>query len=238
MGRPGRKPVRDLMRGAHQLIVVHDAIDHAPRRRVFGRYRVGEHHERSGARFANEAGQKPGPSRIRNKREPRERLDEPRRAGGEHNVAGKRDIGPGAGGHAVDRADDWLRQTAQRSDERIVAFVESLAEVGADAVRRDRAVGQVLAGAESLASAAEQHDSAVVTGGGPFQRFGKAFMQGDGEGVEPVGPVQRQVQDAPFERLEQDRRRRLSDVSGHAFLSVRAFRRPFLTHPARRRIEA
>ena len=133
--RPGREPGRDLVRLAHELVVVDGALDHAPGLRLLGADRVGEHHQRAGARLADEARQEPGAAGIRDEADPGEGLQEPRRSRRQHDVAGEREVGAGAGRDAVDRADDRLRQFAQGADQRIVALLDRLAEIG----RRRRA---------------------------------------------------------------------------------------------------
>ena len=71
----------------------------------------------------------------------RERLNEARRSRGDHQIAGERDIGAGARGHAVDRRDDRHRQMLQRQHQRLVVLLDRVAEIepsARPAPRRDR----------------------------------------------------------------------------------------------------
>ena len=74
----------------------------------------------------------------------------------EDDVAREGEVGAGAGGDAVHRADDRLLERANRADDRVVAVAHEVAEVGHHAVLRRR-LGQVLAGAEAAAGAGQQH---------------------------------------------------------------------------------
>ena len=76
MRRAGREALGDRMRFSHQVLIVDDAVDHARGVRLLGSYGLGEHHQRAGARVADEPGQNKGASRVRNKADPGERLQE------------------------------------------------------------------------------------------------------------------------------------------------------------------
>ena len=87
----------------------------------------------------------------------------------------------------------------QRADERVPALLDGLAEVDRFA-RRDRAVVEVLPGAEA-ASRAGQHDDARIAEVG--ERVAQLLVHLRGEAVEPVGPVERDPGDRAV-RLEVD----------------------------------
>ena len=94
-----------------------------------------------------------------------------------------------------------------------------LAEVGPPGSRSDRAVGQILAGAEALAGARQQDDATGVVRSGAPDGGGEGFMQRHVERVHPVGPVEGQGEDALIHRFHEDGLRQCVDVS-HGALRV------------------
>jgi len=80
---------------------------------------------------------------------------EGRRARRQHDVAGERNVGAGAGRDAVDRGNDWKRQCAQLAHKRVVMGVERVPEHGRLAVR-GHPLAQILASAEGTAGAGQQ----------------------------------------------------------------------------------
>ena len=160
MRRAGREALGDRARFPHQVLIVDGAIDHPPGCGLFRANRIGEHHQRPGARFADQARQDKGAARVGNEADARERLQELSRLRRQHDVAGEREIGPGPRRWAVDRAHDRLRKTAKRAHQRIEALVERLAEIGSSAARTERAVGEVRPGAEPSAGAGDENRAA------------------------------------------------------------------------------
>jgi hypothetical protein len=115
---------------------------------------------------------------------------------GQHDVAGQRQVGAGAGGHAVDGADHRHRQGAQRRHQRGVEFFDRFAEVDAGGARFDGAVVQVLAGAEAAAGAGQQQHAHGLVGLELVQGVADFAVHGLGEAVQAVGAVQGEDGDA------------------------------------------
>ena len=136
-----------------------------------------------------------------------ERLDEARRLRRDHDVAGEREVGAGAGGDAVDRADDRHRQRAQRQHQRLVVALDRRAEVDGRAAGRDRAVAPGPARRRSRGR--RRSAAARAPTRRPSTRAERVAHLGVHrvvEAVEPVGPVERQPRDAAVDG-EQDRAR-------------------------------
>ena len=112
-----------------------------------------------------------------------------------------------SGGRAVDRANDRFRKPAKGADKRIVAFLERIAEIRPLSPGADDAIGQILPGAKAPASPGQQHGAAIFVRRGALDRARQRLMQRDIEGVQPLGPIQRQGQYAALERFEQNRLR-------------------------------
>ena len=198
VGRAGREPHGDLARHPHQLMVVDDAPDHAPGFRLLRADRIGEHHQRAGARLADETRQDvqvPPASGTRPIRAKacRNRADLRR----QHDVAGERDIGPGAGRDAVDRADDRLRQRAQAPGP---ADCSACRATRRDRVerRRERWPGRRDPGRrKSPCRRRSRARRGTRSPPPPAERAASsASMQRDIEGVQPVGTVQGERQHA------------------------------------------
>jgi hypothetical protein len=92
---------------------------------------------------------------------------------------------------------------AHSADQGIKALVQRLAEIGAAFAQRHRAFGQICAGAESLASACQHHNPAVVIGRRALDCELKRLRQWNVQRVHALGPVQRQGQDPRFKRFQQ-----------------------------------
>ena len=84
----------------------------------------------------------------------------------------------------------------KREDQRPVVVLDGLAEVDRRAARRDRAVGQVLAGAEAAPGAGQQQHARPTVGLDPRERIAQFRVHRRGEAVEPVGTVERDARDA------------------------------------------
>ena len=89
---------------------------------------------------------------------------------GDDDVAGERDVGARAGGDAVDRADDGQRQAAQRQHQRPIVALDRLAQVDRRIARRDGAIGQVLARAESASRTGQQQHARAAFAADPGER--------------------------------------------------------------------
>src|SRR5260370_1238581 len=140
------------MRFVHQPVVGDGLPDHAPFGRRCRRQRLCEQRQRARPRHAEEARQNQGAAAIGNQADAREGLDEARRLRRQHDIAGQRQIGAGAGGDAVDGADHRQRQGAQLADQRIVV-VEQVPDLSRRQV--DNRV-QILPGAEAAPGAGDQ----------------------------------------------------------------------------------
>ncbi len=98
----------------HQLVVVDAFPDQAPLLGLFGAEFFAQHGQTGGAGLADQARQMIRAAGIGNQAQFAERFDKAGRAGGDDDIAGQRKIGAGAGGDAVDGADDRHWQRAQR----------------------------------------------------------------------------------------------------------------------------
>src|SRR5690242_17497835 len=128
--RLGREIGRRGPRGFHEARGLDDAIDHPPGKRLLGGDLLGEHRERGCALETDDARQDECAAAVGNDADLRERLDEGGVAGREHDVAGKGEVRPRAGGDAVDGTDDGLLERANRANDRIVPLPHEVAEVG------------------------------------------------------------------------------------------------------------
>src|SRR5215831_11323995 len=141
-----------------KLRVLDASPDHAPACSLLGGELLPEKRETQSARGAYQARQEPGAARIGHEAELRERLHEARRARCHHEITGERNVGAGAGGHAVHRGDHRQRQLAKRQHQRLVVLLDRVREVGRAAIRGDRAVGKILPGTEAAPCAGDhQH---------------------------------------------------------------------------------
>ena len=180
----------ELVRLAHQRAVIDRAPDHAPGLGLLRRHRLGSERKRPRAGGADQARQDPGAARIRHQPDLGEGLHEARRARGQHDIAGQRDIAAGARGNAVDGGDDRKGQRAQLAHQRIVIGLERAAQH-----RRLASLGEpvieVLAGAETAAGAGKKERPAIAVALGGGERLVQRHVHGLSEGVEPGRPVQR-----------------------------------------------
>ena len=117
------------MRLSHQVLIVNCAIDHAYGLSLLRRDRLGQHHQRAGARVADKSRQNKSAAGVRNEADAGERLQELSRFGCQNDVAAKRDIGARPCRRAVNGAYDWLRQIADPANDRVEAVFERCAEV-------------------------------------------------------------------------------------------------------------
>ena len=173
---------------AHQGRVVEHLPDQAPLLGLPGCDRLGEQRQRSGARGADKTRQEPGAARIRHQADARECLHEARRARRQHDVAGERHVGAGAGRDPVHGGNDREGKCAQFSHQRIVEILQGMAErrrlAGAEAI------GEVLAGAEAAARAGEQQRPAGGIAFRVLERRRERHVHGFGERVEPLRPIE------------------------------------------------
>ena len=215
MRRASREALHDDTRFPHQVLVVDGAIDHARGLSLFRPDRLGQHHQRAGARFAHEPRQIEGAARVGNEADARKRLQELSRLRRQHDVAGKREIGPCPRRRAVDRADDRLRQTADRADERIEALFERLAEVRPGAAGSDHAVGEVRPGAEAPARAGDENGATIGGRRRALDRRQQRLGEGGVERIQALGPVQGERQHAAVELIQENRLRRNLSLCRH-----------------------
>ena len=122
-------------------------------------------------------------------------------AGRDRDVARQRQRAARAGGDAVDGRDHRLRQRADLPDHRIVMTLDHAAD-RARVVHRFM-VGQILSGAEAAAGSGEDDGPYRLVAVEIGQRRAQLAEHGEGEGVEPVRPVEGQARDRAV-ALEQD----------------------------------
>ena len=146
---------------------------------------------------ADEARQDIGAARIGHEADLRERLDELGGTRSQNDIARKRDVGPGPGGHAVHSTNDGLVEPSDAADERVVEGLDGRAEV--QRTFRVGAGGEILPGAEAAAGAGEQHGTAALIGG-VVQRGRERAVHLLVEGIEAVGTIERQLRPAAMVR--------------------------------------
>ena len=110
--------------------------------------------------------------------------------GGDADVARTGDRKAGARGRAVDGRDHGLLETADREHVPVVAGAKAVADVP----RRLAKLGQILADAEGPPCAGE-HDGPHLRVAGVAQRRRECGVHGGVEGIQDIGPVQRDRQD-------------------------------------------
>src|SRR5205807_6238654 len=118
------------------------------------------------------------------------RGDEARRVGSDAEVAGACERNPGSGGDAVDGGDHRLLQRANGEDVRVIALTQPRADVA----RGLPELGQILADTESPPRPREDHSTDIRLAR-LLERGRETAMQLRVEGVEDVGPVERDRQD-------------------------------------------
>ena len=187
-------------------------VAHAREDVRLGAERLGEERKPHGARRAGEARQEIGAAGVRNEADAREGLDDRGGAGGEHHVAGERDVRARAGGGAVQGAEDRLGQLAHAPHQRVVVRAERDREVDRRRARADVALGEVLAGAEGPPCAREHHDADLGLVRGALHRLAQQLVHLWVERIELVRPVERDREDACVERNQDGRhgRRKLT----------------------------
>ena len=114
----------DPCRLAHQNLILDRAPDEAPVCSLFAVQALRQQRKAARTRIADEARQEPCSAGIRNQPDTRKGLDEARFQAGNHDVAGERDVGSGAGGNAVHRRYDREGQGTQLAYQRIVMLLE------------------------------------------------------------------------------------------------------------------
>jgi len=158
-GRRDGEMLREPLRLGHQPVVVDRFPDESPGFGLLRRQRLSQQCESARAGGADKPRQKPGAAGIRHQPDLGEGLDEVDAPRGEYDVAGKRDVGAGAGGDAVDRGDNWKRQGSQFPNQRIVVGLDGATEVR-PGIAAGGAIGEILSGAEAAARAGQQQGAA------------------------------------------------------------------------------
>src|SRR6185436_5075597 len=194
--RRKRQLLRERVDRLLELAIFEAAPDQAPLRRLLRRQLVRQQGEAHRSRVAEQPRQQPRAAGIRHEAEFAEGLNEARRAGREHEITRQRDVCASAGGDAIDCSDDRHRQIAQREHERLVVLVDRLAEIDALPARRDGAVAEILAGAETTARAREHEYTCGAVCRQLAQCVAHFTVHLDVETVQAVRPIQRQTRDA------------------------------------------
>jgi hypothetical protein len=182
---------RDLVREGS---VVDALPDQAEPDRVLGAELVGQHGQAERVGATDQTRQQPRAAAIGDQADLRERLDEARRASGDDEVAEQREIRSCAGGDAVDRRHDRHRHRADAQRERLVEALDRRADIGGGgaglAIRRDRRIGEILAGAETSAGAGDDDAADTAIACRCVERRAQFAVHSAGEAVERLRPVQ------------------------------------------------
>ena len=123
-GRQRGEPRGERPRLVGERVGRHDPRDEPEPLRVRGRQRLAEQRQLGGLGRADEPRQEPRRAAVRTSPIRPNASRKLAVLGGDPEVAGERERGAGAGGDAVDRADDRLVERAHRPDERVVALAE------------------------------------------------------------------------------------------------------------------
>ena len=180
--------------------VVDTLPDQAEPHGVLGHQLVAEHRKRHRIRPPHQARQQPAAAAVGNQADLRERLDEACRARRDDDVAQKREIGSRACCDAVDRRDHRHRHRADAQRERLVEALDRVPDVdlrrAASACRRDRRVGEVLAGTKAPTGSGDDDTAHGAVVGGGIERDAQLAVHRRSEAVQGLRPVQRQSDDA------------------------------------------
>jgi len=140
---------------------------------------------------ADEARQRPGAARVWDETELGKGLTELGRARGNDDVARERDVRAGARGYSVDGTDDRERHVAQLAHQRIIVLRNGDREIRGLA-RREDPVGKILARAEAASRSGQDQGAAGLVVLRLGQCGDERGVHRRGEGIEPVGPVERE----------------------------------------------
>ena len=180
------------MRLVHQRCIIDRLVDQAP---VLGLLRAdlfAQHHHPGGAGAADGAGQQPGRAAIGNQADVDEGLQEIGALGRQHEIARQRDRAADARRRAVDRSHHRHRRAHDLRDQRVVMVLQRRM---AAALLLDRAgftaCGKVSARAEALARTGDQHRARIAQ---IVERRAQFVRQRDRGGVQPLGPVERDLE--------------------------------------------
>src|ERR1700722_291403 len=178
------------MRFAHQGVVLDRFPDQAPFLGVSGRERLRQQGEASGSPRSRQAGGGERGPEVGHQSNAREGLDETRRARRQNNVAGQCEIGAGAGGDAIDGADDRHGKGAHSANERIAPAFETCAEIGRRSVRRGQTLAEVLPRAKPAPSAGQKHSAAGLVAPRRGERGVERADQRADKGIELLRAIQ------------------------------------------------
>ena len=146
-------------------------------------------------RVTHQPRQDPGAPAIRNQPKLGECLHEARRARGQDEIAGERDLGAGARRHSVDRRNDGQRQLMQREDQRFVVPLDRIAQIDRRRAGRHGPIREILTGAKSAPRPGEHQDTRAAAAR-LVQCMPHLGVHPAIEAVEFFGPVQCQAGDA------------------------------------------
>src|SRR6185437_2056921 len=177
------------LRFAGERRIVHAFPDQAPLLGFFSGKRLGQQCETARASRADEPRQNPRPARIRNEADTGKRLDEACRACRNDDVAGERDVRPGASRDAVDRGNHGKWQGAEFPHKWIVMLFQRIARYWLFP-RLEQAIAEILPGAKAAAGACDEQRAAGAVRFCICNRLAQRRMHRVIECIEFVGPIQ------------------------------------------------
>ncbi len=180
----------------HQLVVGQALPDQAPVGGLLRGQGLRGQRQPHGALRTQQFGQVPAARGVGDQADLAEGLDEFRGFRRQRQVAGQRQRGPRPGRHAIDRANHGHRQGLDLAHQRRPEAARRVAQIGRSVHLARIAVAQILPGAEAPTGAGQQHGARL--GASPGQRGAQGHMLVFVEGIEPLGPVERDFQHTCF----------------------------------------
>src|SRR6185369_6357678 len=196
-GRPLGQPLGELQRLLLELLGGDHAVHEADPQRLLRVDDVGEQDQLHGLGRADEAREEVCPATVRHETHAREHLAEARRVGRDAEIGGQGDVHAGSCGHAVDAADNRLRQPLHAEDAAVQALDERPAEIALEERRRALAAPLLIAARRECPAGAGEDDRSH--GGVGFELDEDALDLAHHRlvhGVEGLGPVEREGRDA------------------------------------------
>ena len=196
-----RQPLRELEGRAWQVGRHDDLVHEADAQGLRGVDDLAGHHELRRLCQAHDPRQEKHPAERRHAAEVDPDLAEARALRGDPDVAGERDLAPGAHGRAVDGGDHGLVHRANVPGHALKGAVDHLADEGRRHGRQLLEERQVPARREGAVRARDHHGALTGVGGawgvrrGLLEAVGQRRHGWDGQGIEGIGPVERERPD-------------------------------------------